>query len=148
MRLWKSSSADDGSIHCLGNGRLCAYEQGPDLIQVFGPPYSSPAFYRFSLVMDAGFEVHCERQAGAAIWTHRLFSGGAAVGEMVDFVAGELPCLVRRLRLSVPLHFRLALRHPGEGLALRHPEASEPWRGSGEGLALDPPVSVVDNGSR
>ncbi len=121
MRIWKSNAPDDGSIHGLGNGLLCVYAQGPDLIQVFGPPYSSPAFYRFTVETGGGFEVHSERQAGAAIWNHHLLLDGAAVGEMVDFVDSELPCLVRRLCLSTPLHFR---------------------------LLLDPPVTVVDNGSR
>jgi len=41
-RLWKSTGLDDGSIHALGNGELMAYEQGPDVIQIFGPPYASP----------------------------------------------------------------------------------------------------------
>ena len=89
MRIWKSSSEDDGSVHCLGNGRLCAYEQGPNLIQVFGPPYSSPTFYSFALAVDAGFEVRSERQAGTAIWTHQLFADGQPVGEMVDFDAHQ-----------------------------------------------------------
>ena len=46
MRTWKNSGQDDGSLHCLGNGRLCVYEQGPNLVQVFGPPYSGTAFFK------------------------------------------------------------------------------------------------------
>jgi hypothetical protein len=121
MRIWKSSTEDDGSVHCLGNGLLCAYEQGPDLIQVFGPPYSSPAFYRFSLAAGEGFAVHSQRQAGAAIWTHHLLRDGQPVGEMLDFVDSELPILVRHLQLKAPVHFK---------------------------LELDLPVTVVDNTSR
>ena len=41
-RMWKSAGPDDGSIEALGNGEMMAYEQGPDVIQVFGPPYVSP----------------------------------------------------------------------------------------------------------
>ena len=101
-----------GSVHCLGNGRLCVYEQGPDLVQVFGPPYSAPALYKFSIVMEARVEVHSERQFGTAIWRHQVFVDGQPAGEMLDFVDKELPCLVRRLRLTIPLHFRLTLEKP------------------------------------
>jgi hypothetical protein len=121
MRVWKNNAPDDGSIHCLGNGHLCAYAQGPDLIQVFGPPYSSPAFYQVSVAMDGSLEVHSERRSGTAIWTHHLFMEGQAVGQMVDFVDAELPCLVRQVQVTAPLHLR---------------------------FTFDPPVSMVDNDSR
>jgi hypothetical protein len=41
-RIWNSAGPDDGSVHCLGNGELMAYEQGPNIIQIFGPPYAAP----------------------------------------------------------------------------------------------------------
>jgi hypothetical protein len=110
MRIWKNNSKDDGSIHCLGNGNLCVYAQGPNLIQVFGSPYNSPAFYR--LTVDGNLEVHSERQAGTATWSHHLLSEGHAVGEMVYFVDAELPCLVRHLQTTIPLHFRVDLVPP------------------------------------
>jgi hypothetical protein len=112
MRPWKNSGQDDGSLHCLGNGRLCVYEQGPNLLQVFGPPYSAPAFFKLWVEMDAGVETRSERLPGAAIWTHQVAVGGQAGGEITDFVDAELPCLVRRLQLAVPLHFRLAVEEP------------------------------------
>jgi len=45
MRIWKGRKKDSGSIHCLGNGSYCVYKQGPDIIQLFGPPYSAPSLF-------------------------------------------------------------------------------------------------------
>ncbi len=95
-------TANDGSLHCLGNGRFCAYEQGPDILQMFGPPYSAPDLGR--LVVDAPelFEGRSSREPGTAIWTHS-FSGV----ELTDFVDACLPCLIRRVRASSSLRLRL-----------------------------------------
>ena len=112
MRIWENSVPDDGSLHCLGNGRLCVYEQGPNLAQVFGPPYSAPAFFKLWVESDRQVSAQSERQPGAAIWTHHLAVIGGAAGEMVDFVDAELPCLVRHMKLSFPLQFRLSIEEP------------------------------------
>ena len=104
----QSPSPSDTSIHCLGNGRLCAYEQGPQIIQVFGPPYSSPVLGALTVDLPAGVEVQSQREPGAAIWTHVLRVQGAPVAEMTDFVDAHLPCLVRRIRTSIPLRLHLA----------------------------------------
>jgi hypothetical protein len=112
MRLWKNSGQDDGSLHCLGNGKLCVYEQGPNLVQVFGPPYSGTAFFKLFLEMDAAVETQSTRQPGAAIWTHRVTTGGQVGGEITDFVDADLPVLVRRMQLAAPLSFRLAVEEP------------------------------------
>jgi hypothetical protein len=111
MRVWKNGVADDGSIHCLGNGRLCAYGQGPNLIQVFGPPYSAPTLGGLALDSSSPIETHSEREAGTAIWTHRLLAGGQVVGEILDFVDADLPCFVRRMHLDMRFRFRLTLQH-------------------------------------
>ncbi len=97
-RIWTSDDPDDGSIHCLGNGQLCVYEQGPNILQVFGPPYSSPVLGALTLEVDGDVRVVSSREPGTAIWTHRLESGGAAWAEMVDFVDPALSCFVRRIR--------------------------------------------------
>ncbi|MFR1475111.1 MAG: hypothetical protein ACLSB9_04880 [Hydrogeniiclostridium mannosilyticum] len=38
VKHWKRVG-DDGALHVLGNGQMCAYEEGPVIEQVFGPPY-------------------------------------------------------------------------------------------------------------
>ena len=67
---------DTGSVHCLGNGRLCAYGQGPDLIQVFGPPYSAPSLGSIRLAVPGEVTVISRREPGCAIWTHSVYAGG------------------------------------------------------------------------
>ncbi len=106
-RVWKSDVRDDGAIHCLGNGRLIAFEQGPNITQLFGPPYSTPSAAAFSLDPSEALEARSSREPGAAIWTHRVFAGGGQAAEMLDFVDSRLPVFVRRIETEAPLRFRL-----------------------------------------
>jgi len=114
MRVWRNDAQDDGSLHCLGNGRICAYGQGPNLVQVFGPPYSAPFFYDLALDMSQPIEVHSTREPGAAVWAHRVGNGSETFAEMLDFVDATLPCFVRRIHTRAPLRFRLGLVQPVE----------------------------------
>ncbi len=113
-RLWSSEDTDDGTIHALGNGQLCAYAQGPNLAQVFGPPYSAPSLYQLTLAMPERTTASGHRTPGTAIWTHQLRIAGTPAGEIIDFVDADLPCLVRHLRLTDPLRFRLTLTVPAQ----------------------------------
>ncbi|WP_188995904.1 hypothetical protein [Paenibacillus nasutitermitis] len=98
---------DEGAIHCLGNGELAVYEQGPNIIQVFGPPYSSPSFMKLMIDETEEIEVHSIREKGTAIWRHILLRHHQPIGEMVDSVDCVNPCLIRKITLSEPLKFKL-----------------------------------------
>ena len=102
-RDW-SSNDSDGSVHCLGNGRLCVYGQGPDVIQIFGPPYSTTNIGRIHLE-QSGVTCQSRRVIGAAIWEHRIAIDGKVVAVMTDFVDSDKPCLVRRIETTVLLEF-------------------------------------------
>jgi hypothetical protein len=104
---------NDGSVHALGNGWLCAYGQSLDLIQVFGPPYSSPAFYSLRFMPDKEIHIQSDREWGASIWTHTLSQKGIHIAKIQDFVDAELPCLVRKIHSTSPLRFVLAAPPPG-----------------------------------
>jgi hypothetical protein len=106
-RIWKSSGPDDGSIHTLGDGELIAYEQGPDVIQVFGPPYVSPTALSIRLEASAPIETHSTREPGAAIWHHDIFEDSKKIGAMLDFVDSHSPMFLRRIQTDAPLHFHL-----------------------------------------
>jgi hypothetical protein len=106
-RIWKSAGPDDGSIHCLGNGELIAYEQGPDVIQIFGPPYVSPTALAIRLEASAPLEAHSTRESGAAIWHHEIYQDARKVGAMLDFVDARSPVFLRRIQSDAPLHFHL-----------------------------------------
>ena len=91
----------NGAIHALGNGQLAAYGNGPDLIQVFGPPYGSPSFLSLR-VQRQGTWIYV-REPGAAIYTHT--SGDISIQEWVD---GVLPVYVRDIRTTTPVELVLS----------------------------------------
>jgi len=126
-RIWNSQAEDDGSLHCLGNGRLCAYEQGPQIVQVFGPPYSAPSLGQLCLDTGEALQVHSIREPGSPIWRHSLRRNGAPLGEIVDFVDSRLACLVRQLFLNQPLALHLVVELPARRVQNRPVGADCGW---------------------
>ena len=104
MRAWHGRENDGGSVHCIGNGKMCVYGQGPDIIQLFGSPYSSPSFIRI-LLRDESISAQSDRRRGAAVWDHLLNGRSAAT----DFVDWDIPCFARRVRTDSPLTFGVEL---------------------------------------
>lgn len=106
-RLWKSTGLDDGSIHALGNGELMAYEQGPDVIQIFGPPYASPT--ALSIRLESATQVECRstREPGAAIWHHDIYQDANKVGTLLDFVDAKSPLFLRRIQTDTVMRFHI-----------------------------------------
>lgn len=95
---------DGGSLHVLGNGKLCVYEQGPEIIELFGAPYSANAVCRLSCGQSAG----TWREPKTAIYTHTLENGA----QMVDFVDSQTACFVRKITTDKPFSMKLTI-HPG-----------------------------------
>ena len=125
IRLWKAGAADDGSIHCLGNGRLIVYALGPHLIRIFGPPYSTPSIGDLRLIAPEDIEVRSTREPRAAVWRHVIRSGEREIAELIDFVAADRPCFLRRVTSTVPLTFRFqparGIQVAGDGTLVRTP---------------------------
>jgi hypothetical protein len=71
----------------MGNGRLVVYGRGPEILQCFGPPYSSASSIRVALAEPRALEARSEREPGTAVWSHELLIGGASMGRITDFVA-------------------------------------------------------------
>lgn len=115
VRHWAGAEQDDGSVHCLGNGRLCVYEQGPDIIQAFGPPYSAGSVLRLEWRGQDDRGCQSTREPGAAIWNHQLTRQGAPVGRFLDFVDASLPCFVRHAAMLEEVTLTL---HVAEGVAV------------------------------
>lgn len=107
MRYWNNKVQDDGSIHSIGNGHICAYEQGPDIIQIFGSPYSLPAIMSIALTGEKLMETKSTRQQGTSIWCHELSIEGLAVGTMTDFTYVNKPCFIRKITLTSEITFVL-----------------------------------------
>lgn len=102
-----SGNADVPGIHAIGNGELCVYGRGADILQIFGPPYSSPSLLTLSLC--DGLQVASEREAGSSVWNHRLRDGHGVAGRHTDFVADGSPVFVRLFRQKRPVRYRLGV---------------------------------------
>lgn len=109
-RLWKNSGQDNGAVHSLGNGKMCVYEQGPDVIKIYSAPYSTPSLLQMSLQMEKPVQIRSTREPGAAIWTHNIFLNGKKTGAIVDYVDAEIPCFIRHIQTDAPIYFKLALQ--------------------------------------
>lgn len=129
MRRWSNRGQDNGSIHCLGNGLVCAYGQGPELAQFFGPPYSSPSFFRLGIAAETPLESVSTREPGTAIWRHTITAGGNAAAVFTDGIPPDLPCLTRTMDCAMELTLSLrfephvavvenSVRFGGQGVAL------------------------------
>jgi hypothetical protein len=99
---------DVDNIFCLGNGRMAAYESGADMIQLFGPPYSSPSLLQMQL-KNNDITVESNREPGTAIWIHTLRQEEEVIGSITDFVDSKLPCLIRKFDLKKEIEFSLSL---------------------------------------
>lgn len=135
VREWIPNDTD-GSVHCLGNGRLCVYGQGPDVIQIFGPPYSTTNIGRITL-QQPGAVARSRRVLGTAIWEHRIDLDGREVAVITDFIDSELPSFVRHVRSSVPLEFAF---HPEAGVRMAQNTAMMQEAGAKDGLLLETPI--------
>ncbi len=118
------------NIFCLGNGHLAAYETKADIIQLFGPPYSSPSLLQMT-IFDTSIVIENKRRAGTAIWKHILFKNGKKIGTITDFVDSKLPCLVRKIDIAQPVVFSLEF-----GKKLKIINNSNSYKNSGLKYAL------------
>ncbi len=105
----QSVSNDPDAIQCLGNGKMCIYEKGPDIIAAYTGPYSSPCFLEMEWIKSAGAESHSDRKSGTAIWTHKIVAGSNGIAEIVDFVDSETPCFLRKVNAKSQIIFRIKL---------------------------------------
>lgn len=109
MRYWNNSKPDDGSIHSIGNGYICAYGLGPNIIQIFGTPLSLPSLMSLTLVGDECIESEGERTSNLSVWQHILKKDGVKAGKLEDFTVSGKPCFIRTLELTSSLCIRLTI---------------------------------------
>lgn len=110
-RTWNGRDHDHGAVHALGNGRLLVYAQGPDLIQVVGPPYSSPVGSAFQFPHLPGATVSSRRRPLAAIWDHVWEQDGQELATWSDTVDPVAAVYVRRIRTRVPMALTVIARN-------------------------------------
>lgn len=98
-------------VHCLANGDYCVYEEGIDIFQVFGPPYSSPSLFSAKL-LSPDIDVETTRENGSAVYVHKLYKNGKSIGTITDFVCSRLACFCRLSELSEPVSFSFSVGNP------------------------------------
>lgn len=104
---------DVDNIYCIGNGKLAAYFSKADMLQLFGAPYSSPNIMEM-ILNDRSFVVDSKREAGTAIWSHRIRKGDVTVATITDFIDAENPTLIRQFEIVEPISFSLSVATDSE----------------------------------
>jgi hypothetical protein len=119
FRVRRGTDGRDGTIRAgersrrwqrPGPGKWPA--QGPDLIQLTGPPYSGPQWGSLTVVGEADLSCQSRREPGAAIWTHALADAQGPRAEFTDPVDSGHPCLVRRCVCRRPVRLRYKADRP------------------------------------
>ncbi len=103
----RKTPEENKTVHCLGNGRACAYARGLDLFQLFGPDYSSPNAAQLLFEGGENIAFESERIPETAVWHHRVFDAGQPLGDITEFAAAAEPIILREIRFSRPARFRL-----------------------------------------
>lgn len=91
-----ANAETENEIACLGNGLMSVYQDKADIIQVFGPPYSSPSSMRILLDTDYD-EIKSEREYGRAIWHYNLINNDYVKANFTDFVVPGIPGFIRKI---------------------------------------------------
>ena len=134
-----SSFAQETAVHAMGNGKMCVYGQGPDIITVYPSPFSTPNLFRLGLASTDAMENISTREPGTAIWTHEILVRGAEAARLFDFVDRDIPVLVRRIEVTRDISFRLDLHPSLEIPAAGRQEDNQ----SGEMLWMAPAGTII-----
>ncbi len=107
-RIWNKST-DNGAVHAIGNGRICVYEIGPEILQAFGYPYSAGTCFSLS----SGAQ-HCvsRRIPATNTWEHQL-DNGAVLTDIADSVTY---CFIRKITATQPFTLTLSLAETEEAV--------------------------------
>jgi len=107
-------------VHAIGNGNMLVYGRGPDIIQLFGPDYTGPSYLSLSVLRQNNDLYESTREAGTAIWTHKLFPssegwreapGWSYISEVVftDYVLPYQNIFIRDINCTSPIRLQLTL---------------------------------------
>ncbi len=99
-----STCAPMQGIHAIGNGQIMSYGRGPELMQLFGPNYSSPNMLSMVAIPGERMTAESHRIPETHCWQHEL-----SQGTLIDLAPREIPCWVRHWTLNSPVRFLLDL---------------------------------------
>jgi hypothetical protein len=107
---WFSAKGEEGNlqnngIHAIGDGNICIYGQNSSIVQLFGPPYSSPSVFHLSL--SGKDSVNSVRCVGTAIWNHTIIRNGVDVSNLTDFISSEAQTFIRNVTSASEVEYEL-----------------------------------------
>ena len=112
---------NSNAVYMIGNGRMAAAFCNGEMLQCFGPPYSSPSVFESRLIHPAAYSRSpVRRMPQCGIWQMDLRLENAEIAKIIDFALPEEPCLVRRVESTEPICVQL--RPHGKDAAKFHYE--------------------------
>ena len=88
---------DDYAISAMGNGHMVVYGQGPNIINAYGPTYSSPNLFTLGTRCSEELIDQTIREIGTEIRHHDLKINGESAVRYTEFVAAGIPAYIRRI---------------------------------------------------
>jgi len=102
----------DKGVHAIGDGNICVYGQGSNIIQLFGAPYSTPSILR--LTLSGTDSTRSERVSGTAIWNHQIIRGGSVISTETDFISSLTGSFIRKISTTAEVTYNLEV-NPDSG---------------------------------
>ncbi|HEY0828405.1 MAG TPA: hypothetical protein VGE40_09945, partial [Bacilli bacterium] len=101
----------DRAVHALGNGRLLVYGVGADIINVYGPPYSSTSLLNGQWTFADGSSpiYSSQREKGTSVWRHSFLKNGGCAGTSEEFVATDVPAYLTKVDFQLDTNFNIKL---------------------------------------
>ena len=99
-------------VHAIGDGNICVYGQGSNIIQLFGAPYSTPSILR--LTLSGTDSTRSERVSGTAIWNHQIIRGGSVISTETDFISSLTGSFIRKISTTAEVTYNLEV-NPDSG---------------------------------
>lgn len=112
-RTWSNKGIDDGSIFPIGNGEILIYEKGPNIINVFGPPYSAPSNPQIYFDEEKRtLKVESKREKNTAIWHHYVYMDDTLIAQMMDYIIPDKGVFIREMDVKKELNFKVGAPSP------------------------------------
>lgn len=102
-----AANTNDGTVHALGNGRMCIFQRNADIVKTYTGSYSSPSILNIECVINPTDSISTKRDFGTAIWNYAYFRNNVQTTQLLDFVDSELPVFVRKISTKKELRFKV-----------------------------------------
>jgi hypothetical protein len=105
-----SGSRQDGNrdlpgTYAIGDGNILLYGKESNILQFFGPPYSSPSILH--LALQGNLKVSSSRISGTDIWHHQILNNGIPICRETDFVSAETESFIREIDADEDVAYNL-----------------------------------------